>query len=74
MDLLNVISINAQKRLSNDMSDPHATLITRRALQVLGAILDEYSTKIIATTTVVMIEVGGWEFCWLTFWLILCSS
>ncbi|KAG9082993.1 hypothetical protein FS749_006380, partial [Ceratobasidium sp. UAMH 11750] len=55
-NLLEVISINAQKRLSNDMSDPKATLVTRRALQVLAAILEEYSTKVIMATTAVMIE------------------
>ena len=57
MDLLNVITINAQTRLSSEANEPQATLITRRALQLLGAILDEYSTKIISATTVVMIEV-----------------
>jgi hypothetical protein len=55
-DLTNVIQENAQKRLSND-NDPTATLVTRRALQVLGAILDEYSSKVLAATTPVMIQV-----------------
>ncbi|KAF8607722.1 ARM repeat-containing protein [Ceratobasidium sp. AG-I] len=59
MDLLNVITINAQTRLSGETNGPQATLITRRALQLLGAILDEYSTKIISATTVVMIELTG---------------
>ncbi|KAG9092466.1 hypothetical protein FRC06_011913, partial [Ceratobasidium sp. 370] len=58
-NLLEAISINTQKRLANDMSDPKATLITRRALQVLVAILEEYSTKVIMTTTAVMIELTG---------------
>ncbi|CAE6384346.1 unnamed protein product [Rhizoctonia solani] len=57
-DLTNVIQENAQKRLSND-NDPTATLVTRRALQVLGAILDEYSSKVLAATTPVMIQLTG---------------
>ncbi|QRV87915.1 importin beta N-terminal domain [Ceratobasidium sp. AG-Ba] len=58
-NLLEVISINAQKRLANDTSDPKATLVTKRALQVLASILEEYSTKVIMATTAVMIELTG---------------
>ncbi|KAF8760324.1 ARM repeat-containing protein [Rhizoctonia solani] len=57
-DLAKVIQESAQKRLSND-NDPTATLVTRRALQVLGAVLDEYSSKVLATTTPVMIQLTG---------------
>ncbi|KAG9103969.1 hypothetical protein FRC07_009881, partial [Ceratobasidium sp. 392] len=59
VNLLEVISINAQNRLSNNTSDPRATLVTRRALQVLAAILEEYSTKVIMSTTAVMLELTG---------------
>lgn len=58
-ELLSVITTNAQKRLSSETNDPQATLITRRALGILGAILDEYSTKVISATTVVMIQLTG---------------
>ncbi|ELU45949.1 ran binding protein 11 [Rhizoctonia solani AG-1 IA] len=57
-DLAKVIQESAQKRLSND-NDPTATLVTRRTLQVLGAVLDEYSSKVLATTTPVMIQLTG---------------
>ncbi|CUA70323.1 Importin beta-like protein kap113 [Rhizoctonia solani] len=57
-DLMGAIQGSAQKRLSND-NDPTTTLIARRSLQVLGAILDEYSSKVLATTTPVMIELTG---------------
>ncbi|CAE6405310.1 unnamed protein product [Rhizoctonia solani] len=57
-DLAKVIQDSAQKRLSSD-NDPTATLVIRRALQVLGAILDEYSSKVLATTTPVMIQLTG---------------
>ncbi|CAE6485218.1 unnamed protein product [Rhizoctonia solani] len=57
-DLMSVVQDSAQKRLSND-NDATATLVTRRALQVLGAILDEYSSKVLAATTPIMIQLTG---------------